>query len=44
MQAIGYMRVSAAKQATDGVSLDAQREAIGRWCAGSDDRDVQRRL
>lgn len=32
MQAIGYVRVSTAQQATDGVSLEAQRERIIAWC------------
>lgn len=30
--AIGYVRVSTADQATEGVSLDAQRERIAAWC------------
>ena len=32
MQAIGYVRVSTAEQATDGVSLEAQRTRIQAWC------------
>ncbi len=32
MQAIGYIRVSTDGQATDGVSLEAQRNRIGAWC------------
>ena len=32
MQAIGYVRVSTAGQADDGVSLDAQRAKIAAWC------------
>jgi len=32
MNAIGYIRVSTQHQATDGVSLDAQREKIRQWC------------
>ena len=35
MQAIGYVRVSTAEQARDGVSLDAQRERIAKWCEGN---------
>ena len=31
-QAIGYIRVSTAEQATDGVSLEAQRTRIEAWC------------
>jgi site-specific DNA recombinase len=31
-QAIGYIRVSTDKQATEGVSLDAQRARIESWC------------
>lgn len=34
-QAIGYVRVSTAEQATDGVSLDAQRARIEAWCAAN---------
>jgi len=30
--AIGYVRVSTAGQADDGVSLDVQRERIAAWC------------
>lgn len=30
--AIGYIRVSTAHQAEDGVSIDAQRERIAAWC------------
>lgn len=33
--AIGYIRVSTDGQATDGVSLDAQRERIAAWCTGN---------
>ena len=32
MDAIGYIRVSTADQATNGLSLDAQRQRIERWC------------
>lgn len=32
MEAYGYIRVSTAGQADNGVSLDAQRERIGAWC------------
>ena len=35
MIAIGYIRVSTVSQADAGVSLDAQRERIGTWCAGN---------
>ena len=31
-RAIGYIRVSTAGQATDGVSLDAQTDRIRAWC------------
>ena len=31
-QAVGYVRVSTAGQAQDGVSLDAQRAQIAAWC------------
>ena len=31
-QAVGYVRVSTVQQATDGVSLDAQRARIAAWC------------
>jgi DNA invertase Pin-like site-specific DNA recombinase len=34
-RAIGYVRVSTAEQARDGVSLDAQRARITAWCAAS---------
>src|ERR687885_11158 len=33
MRAVGYCRVSTALQADEGVSLEAQRARIGRWCA-----------
>lgn len=33
MSIIGYCRVSTADQASEGVSLDAQRDRIGLWCA-----------
>ena len=33
MQAIGYVRVSTAKQADAGLSLDTQRQAIAGYCA-----------
>jgi len=32
MKAIGYIRVSTASQADNGVSLDAQRDRIKAWC------------
>lgn len=32
MQVIGYIRVSTHDQATEGVSLDAQKGRIGGWC------------
>ena len=32
-QAIGYIRVSTEQQANEGVSLDAQRARIVKWCA-----------
>src|SRR3954454_24039305 len=32
MRAVAYIRVSTTDQATDGVSLDAQRARIGAWC------------
>ena len=35
MKAYGYIRVSTEGQATDGVSLDAQRAKINAWCAGN---------
>ncbi len=35
MKAIGYIRVSTAGQATEGVSLEAQREKIAAWCAAN---------
>ena len=35
MRAIGYIRVSTEGQAREGVSLAAQRERIGRYCAGA---------
>jgi DNA invertase Pin-like site-specific DNA recombinase len=31
MRAIGYVRVSTAEQAAEGVSLDAQRARIAAW-------------
>jgi DNA invertase Pin-like site-specific DNA recombinase len=31
-RAVGYIRVSTTQQATDGVSLDAQRARISGWC------------
>jgi len=40
-QAIGYVRVSTAKQAETGGSLDAQRAAIERWCEANDYELVQ---
>lgn len=36
MQAFGYCRVSSVMQATDGVSMDAQRAKIAAWCAAND--------
>lgn len=35
-QAIGYIRVSTLDQATEGVSLDAQRGKIAAWCLAND--------
>lgn len=35
-QAIGYIRVSTQDQATEGVSLDAQRAKIAAWCEVND--------
>ena len=35
MKALGYIRVSTARQARRGVSLATQRERIGRYCAGA---------
>ena len=32
-QAIGYIRVSTERQASEGVSLEAQEARIGKWCA-----------
>ena len=32
MQVVGYCRVSTARQALEGVSLDAQRQRIADWC------------
>ncbi len=36
MNAIGYIRVSTTGQATDGVSLDAQRARIVAWCGANE--------
>lgn len=36
MKAIGYIRVSTEEQATDGVSLDAQKAKIQAWCELND--------
>ena len=38
MNAIAYIRVSTARQALDGVSLDAQRERIEAWCKANGHR------
>jgi site-specific DNA recombinase len=35
MKAIGYIRVSTEGQATEGVSLDAQKAKIAAWCTGN---------
>jgi site-specific DNA recombinase len=35
-KAIGYIRVSTSEQATDGVSLDAQRAKISAWAVAND--------
>lgn len=35
-RAIGYIRVSTLDQATEGVSLDAQREKVAAWCLVND--------
>ena len=37
-RAIGYLRVSTTDQATDGVSLEAQRERVRAWCGANDYR------
>ncbi len=31
-KAVGYIRVSTEEQATEGISLDAQRAKIEGWC------------
>ena len=36
MKAIGYVRVSTAEQAEEGVSIDAQRDRIAAWCVLND--------
>lgn len=36
MKAVGYIRVSTAGQAINGVSLDAQRAKIKAWCVAND--------
>lgn len=36
MKAYGYCRVSTEGQAAEGVSLEAQRERIKKWCNGND--------
>ncbi len=38
MEAIGYIRVSTADQANNGLGLDAQRQRIERWCEANDYR------
>lgn len=42
VRALGYIRVSTAEQASDGIGLDAQRSRITAWCEASraDLRDV----
>ena len=35
-QAIGYVRVSTEQQASEGVSLEAQRAKIEHWCKAND--------
>lgn len=35
-RAVGYIRVSTLDQATEGVSLDAQREKVAAWCLVND--------
>jgi DNA invertase Pin-like site-specific DNA recombinase len=35
MEAIAYVRVSSSKQATDGVSIEAQRDRIAGWCSAN---------
>jgi site-specific DNA recombinase len=40
-KAIGYVRVSTEGQATEGVSLEAQRAKIAAWCAANDYELVQ---
>jgi site-specific DNA recombinase len=41
LTAIGYIRVSSAEQASEGVSLDAQRARIFAWAEATDARLVQ---
>jgi site-specific DNA recombinase len=36
LHAVCYARVSTVGQATEGVSLEAQQEAVARWCASND--------
>ena len=36
MRAIAYIRVSSEEQASDGVSLEAQRAKITTWCQAND--------
>ena len=36
MQAIAYVRVSTEDQATEGVSIDAQRAKVAAWCLAND--------
>ena len=35
-RAVGYIRVSTEEQATDGISLEAQRTKIEAWCRLND--------
>jgi DNA invertase Pin-like site-specific DNA recombinase len=35
MEAVGYVRVSTNRQATDGVSVEAQRDRIVGWCSAN---------